>query len=186
MLMRIILSLLFVAAAFPLLAEGDRTIKTLDGQIFTNATIIDLCPTGIVVSIPVGVTNIAYDNLPKDLQNRYGYDTNELSKFLTQGLDGTYGPSNAYAGVVIELNKGRFSYTPFSDVFVPGEENRLRPLHGFYTIVGNWVTFDNPKVRARQMVITVINGQLAFVTRYDYWHWKNTGRVELGEVLYRR
>jgi hypothetical protein len=182
--MKIVFSL-FLTILPLLAAHGSQTIKTTDGRIYTNADIIDLCPTGVVVSIDAGVTNIAYNKLPKDLQGRYGYDTSELDKYLKQGLDGVYGPREglaAFAGVVIELEKDHFTYSTFTDVAGVNHE----PLHGRFRLVGNWLIFDDPKLISKPWIVTVIGGRLALLKEFDYWHWKDTGKLDVNDALYRR
>src|SRR6187402_1978660 len=122
---------IFLAASTMLVAEDGQTLKTTDGEVYTHATITELRPAGVVVRSDTGTATVPYDKLPKDLQARYGYDSDELTRYLKQGIDGTYKYREdvpVYAGEVIELNEGRFTYKTFGD-YIDLDEDR-RPLQG--------------------------------------------------------
>lgn len=178
-------ALLLLAAPLSFAAESNQTIKTTDGYVYTNATIIDLSPTGIVISIENGIANIPYSKLPQNLQKQYGYNAEELRRFLKRGLDGQYGPrEGALAGEIIELKKNQFTYQTFSDVFAPGVQHPI--LGGEFTTVGNWLVLNNPKITFTNRVMAIVDGRLALLTPVKYWLWKDSGRLDRHDALFQR
>ncbi len=162
-------------------------IKTTDGLVYTNTTVIDISPTGIVLALDAAITNIAYSKLPPNLRARYGYDAKELHRYLQQGPDGQYGPRedpHPFAGEMIVLKKNRFTYYKFSDVVIPGIEQPI--LTGKFTTVGNWLVLHNPEVACTNRVMAIVNGQLALLRPNQYWLWKDSGRLDVHDALYRQ
>jgi hypothetical protein len=49
--------------------------KTVDGKEYKNVTVKRVEPDGIVVSSKSGISKIYFTELPKDVQQRFGYDT---------------------------------------------------------------------------------------------------------------
>ena len=182
--MKAILSI-FLAASLLLAADDGQTLKTTDGEVYTNATITELRPNGAVVNSDTGIVTVAYAKLPKELQTRYGYDVDELGKYFKQGVDGdyTYGEGViAFAGATLKLEKGQFTHSTFNDV---PSANRP-PLHGRFTIVGNWLVFHHPELARSSRVFAVINGRLALLSAYDFKQWKESGKLGRGDILYQQ
>jgi len=57
-------------------------LRTLDGQNFTNATIIRTTPAYAVVDFSAGGANVYFTNLPVELRNLYHYDPVAAEQFL--------------------------------------------------------------------------------------------------------
>src|SRR5437764_10065992 len=49
--------------------------KTIDGKEYKNATISRVEPDGIVLITKSGISKVYFTELPKDVQQRFGYDT---------------------------------------------------------------------------------------------------------------
>lgn len=62
----------------------NRTLVTLDGENYTNATLKRVDPDGLIISYADGVTKLKFKNLSTDLQTKYGYDPEKAASFRTQ------------------------------------------------------------------------------------------------------
>ena len=48
--------------------------KTIDGKEYKNVTVSRVEPDGIVLSSKSGISKVYFTELPKDVQDRFGYD----------------------------------------------------------------------------------------------------------------
>jgi hypothetical protein len=53
--------------------------KTIDGKEYKNVTVKRVEPDGIVVSSKSGISKVYFTELPKEVQQRYGYDLGKAS-----------------------------------------------------------------------------------------------------------
>ena len=185
--MKIILALLLAAATL-LAADDWQNITTADGKTI-KVSVKELRPDGVVFYRNTGTTfTIPYAKLPKELQARYGYDAEELAKYLKQGLDGTYNYREdvmAFAGEVFEIKNGEFTYSTFTDVFDPNDHRR--PVHGRFAVVGNWLVMRDPKLGDLSRIIVVIDERIALLTPPIFQKWKETGRLsKTSDALYQQ
>jgi hypothetical protein len=67
------LVLSFASAAF------SEDFKTLNGKEYKDATISRVEPDGIVLKTKSGITKVYFAELPKEVQNRFGYDPQKAS-----------------------------------------------------------------------------------------------------------
>ena len=65
------LAILAVLAASIALADD---FKTINGKEYKNATVSRVEPNGIVIRFSGGIVKIAFTELPKEVQKRFGYD----------------------------------------------------------------------------------------------------------------
>ena len=75
---KLTLSILIGFAISPLWAED---ITTTTGKQYTNVTIERAEPDGIVVTTESGIEKISFGILSKELQTKYGYDSQKAAKF---------------------------------------------------------------------------------------------------------
>jgi hypothetical protein len=66
-------SLTFLSLSFISLAVADD-FKTLAGKEYKNATVSRVEPDGIVLTSKAGISKVYFAELPKDVQERFGYD----------------------------------------------------------------------------------------------------------------
>ena len=69
------MALLAALSASIALADDFKTIK---GKEYKNATVSHVEPDGIVIKFKSGIVKILFTELPKDVQLRFGYDTNKI------------------------------------------------------------------------------------------------------------
>jgi len=74
----IILLLSFAAAALP------EDFHTIDGKEYKDATVTRMEPDGIVVKTNSGVTKIYFTELPKDVQERFRYDSKTAASYSAE------------------------------------------------------------------------------------------------------
>ena len=58
----------------PVVGASVGNIKTIDGDIYSNATLSKVEPDAITVQHDAGISKILFAKLPKDIQAKYGYD----------------------------------------------------------------------------------------------------------------
>jgi hypothetical protein len=58
--------------------------KTLAGKEYKDATVTRVEPDGIVLTTKAGVSKVYFTELPKDVQDRYGYDTQRAGDYSAQ------------------------------------------------------------------------------------------------------
>ncbi len=73
-----ILTVFFAAAAF---AED---FKTSNGKEYKDATLMRVEPDGIVVKTKSGVTKVYFSELPKDVQERFHYDSEKAAAYSAE------------------------------------------------------------------------------------------------------
>src|SRR5205823_7374882 len=66
-------TLAIVAALFVSIALADD-FKTIDGKEYKNVTVKRVEPDGIVLSSKSGISKLYFTELPKETQERFGYD----------------------------------------------------------------------------------------------------------------
>jgi hypothetical protein len=67
-------SLAILAALFASIALADD-FKTINGKEYKNATVSRVEADGIVLRTKSGITKVYFSELPKEVQERFGYDT---------------------------------------------------------------------------------------------------------------
>ena len=167
---------------------GAETIRTLDGRVFKNATVTRLSPEGATIEFDFKAVTIPYEQWPAKLRNRYGYDSAELKRHIGSGIEGVYGPHEqivAFAGEVIRLDRAQFAFSTFSDVIIRGAKPQV-PLKGGYRLEGQWLILDNPEVREPARVLVVVEGRLALMTRFAFQRWRDSGKFDRGDALFRK
>jgi hypothetical protein len=58
--------------------------KTLDGKEYKNATVTHVEPDGIVVKTKSGISKIYFQELPRDVQQRFNYDPQHAAAYSAQ------------------------------------------------------------------------------------------------------
>jgi hypothetical protein len=76
-------SLTFLSLSFISLALADD-FKTLAGKEYKNATVSRVEPDGIVVTSKAGISKVYFAELPKDVQERFGYDPQKAGDYSAQ------------------------------------------------------------------------------------------------------
>jgi Endonuclease/Exonuclease/phosphatase family len=71
---------LLMVAALPALVTLADDFKTIDGKEYRNATVSRVEPDGIVLRSKSGIAKVYFVELPKDVQERFGYDSAALQK----------------------------------------------------------------------------------------------------------
>ncbi len=71
---------LLVAAIQAFAADAERTIVTLDGTKYEQATVSRVEPDGIRISYSDGATKIPFEQLSPELQKEFGYDPEKAGK----------------------------------------------------------------------------------------------------------
>lgn len=56
-------------------------LKTLDGEVFTNAEISSHTPSYVVVMFDAGGKKVSFTNLPPEIQRKYGYNPTNAAAF---------------------------------------------------------------------------------------------------------
>jgi len=80
----ILFVLCFVSAAF------SDDFKTVTGREYKNATVSRVEPDGIVLTNNAGISKVYFTELPKEVQERFGYDPQKAADYSAQqsaGLD---------------------------------------------------------------------------------------------------
>lgn len=73
-----VLILSFTSAAF------SEDFKTVNGKEYKDATITRIEPDGIVVKTKSGITKVYFAELPKEVQERFGYDQQKASAYSAE------------------------------------------------------------------------------------------------------
>jgi len=68
----------FVSVAF------SDDFKTLAGKEYKNATVSRVEPDGIVLTSKTGISKVYFTELPKDVQERFGYDPQKAGEYSAQ------------------------------------------------------------------------------------------------------
>jgi hypothetical protein len=66
-----------------LVASADD-FKTLAGKEYKNATVSRVEPDGIVLTSKAGISKVYFTELPKEVQERYGYDSQKAAEYSAQ------------------------------------------------------------------------------------------------------
>ena len=72
------LILFFVSAAFP------EDFKTVNGREYKDATVTRVEPDGVVVKTKSGVAKVYFAELPKDVQERFHYDSAKAASYSAE------------------------------------------------------------------------------------------------------
>ena len=67
---------IFALSAYLALAED---FKTINGREYKNATVSHIEADGIVLKTKSGISKVYFVELPKDVQKRFGYDTDKIA-----------------------------------------------------------------------------------------------------------
>jgi hypothetical protein len=82
---RITLAILAAMLSAPMaVAQNFTTVK---GKVYKNATISRVKPDGIVIRFSGGIVKIPFTELPKDVQERFGYDPERATKAAEKGTE---------------------------------------------------------------------------------------------------
>jgi len=121
----------FLATLSTSLASAED-FKTVTGKEYKNATVSRVEPDGIVVKSKSGITKIYFSELPKEVQERFHYDSAQAGQFnaaqqaiagdLRQQLLSAGGPLTGLFTVV--LLRGRYEANA-GDLFVELLDYRL-------------------------------------------------------------
>jgi len=79
----------FLILSFISVAPADD-FKTVTGKEYKNATVSRVEPDGIVLTNKAGISKVYFTELPKDVQERFGYDPQRATDYSAQqsaGLD---------------------------------------------------------------------------------------------------
>src|SRR5213080_2978627 len=79
----------FLIVSFISVAQADD-FKTITGKEYKDATVTRIEPDGIVLTNKAGIAKIYFTELPKDVQQRFGYDPQRAANYSAQqsaGLD---------------------------------------------------------------------------------------------------
>jgi len=76
-------SLTFLSLSFISLALADD-FKTLAGKEYKNATVSRIEPDGLVLTSKTGISKVYFTELPKDVQERFGYDPQKAGNYSAQ------------------------------------------------------------------------------------------------------
>jgi hypothetical protein len=79
----------FLMLCFASVAFSDD-FKTVTGKEYKNATVSRVEPDGIVLTSKAGISKVYFAELPKDVQERFGYDPQKAGDYSAQqsaGLD---------------------------------------------------------------------------------------------------
>ncbi len=77
----------FLSLSFISLAVADD-FKTLAGKEYKNATVSRVEPDGIVLTSKAGISKVYFTELPKDVQERFGYDPQKAGDYSAQQSGG--------------------------------------------------------------------------------------------------
>jgi hypothetical protein len=73
----------FLILSFISVAQADD-FKTVSGKEYKDATVSRVEPDGIVVSNKAGISKVYFTELPKDVQERFGYDPQRAADYSAQ------------------------------------------------------------------------------------------------------
>jgi len=76
-------SLTFLSLSFISLTFADD-FKTLAGKEYKNVTVSRVAPDGIVLAGKAGISKVYFTELPKDVQERFGYDPQKAGEYSAQ------------------------------------------------------------------------------------------------------
>ena len=79
----------FLILSFISVAQADD-FKTITGKEYKNATVSRIEPDGIVLTNNAGISKVYFTELPKEVQERFGYDPQRATDYSAQqtaGLD---------------------------------------------------------------------------------------------------
>jgi hypothetical protein len=80
----ILFALCFVSAAF------SDDFKTVAGREYKNATVSRVEPDGIVLTNNAGISKVYFTELPKEVQERFGYNPQRAADYSAQQSAGLY------------------------------------------------------------------------------------------------
>jgi len=73
----------FLILSFISVAQADD-FKTVSGKEYKDATVSRVEPDGIVVTNKAGISKVYFTELPKDVQERFGYDPQKAADYSAQ------------------------------------------------------------------------------------------------------
>jgi len=73
----------FLILSFISVAQADD-FKTVTGKEYKNATVSRVEPDGIVLTNKAGISKVYFTELPKDVQERFGYDPQRAADYSAQ------------------------------------------------------------------------------------------------------
>ena len=96
--------LITFAALFVSLALAED-FKTTNGKEYKNATVTLVEPDGITLRSKSGVSKVYFNELPKEVQERFHYDPTKAAQFITATQAATAQSNAAAAAVATEKAK---------------------------------------------------------------------------------
>ena len=76
-----------LVGALSIATDWASDIHTKDGNVYRNATVTRVEPDGIVIMTNTGVIKLNFSELPKELQQKYGYDPAKAAAFVAAEAD---------------------------------------------------------------------------------------------------
>ena len=76
-------SLTFLSLSFISLTLADD-FKTLAGKEYKDATVSRVEPDGLVLTSKTGISKVYFTELPKDVQERFGYEPQKAGNYSAQ------------------------------------------------------------------------------------------------------
>src|SRR5947207_12905212 len=73
----------FLILSFISVAQADD-FKTITGKEYKNATVSRVEPDGIVLTNKAGISKVYFSELPKNVQERFGYDPQRAADYSVQ------------------------------------------------------------------------------------------------------
>src|SRR2546423_567174 len=80
MIPRCFLKVLILLILFPPIVFAED-FKTVNGKEYKNATVSRVEPDGIVLKTKSGITKVYFSELPKEIQERFHYDSAQATQF---------------------------------------------------------------------------------------------------------
>jgi hypothetical protein len=126
---RKVLTFLILSFASASIAED---FKTLNGKEYKDATITRVEPDGIVVKTKSAITKVYFTELPKDVQERFHYDSEKAASYSAEQAGNYAAISKAAGGNPTPTSgrgrkkQGRVSGTTSRDKSQPGSAGPLQ------------------------------------------------------------
>jgi hypothetical protein len=79
-------TLAILVALFASIALADD-FKTVDGKEYKNAKVSRVEPDGLVLMTKSGISKVYFSELPKEVQERFGYDPQKAAEFTAQSVE---------------------------------------------------------------------------------------------------
>jgi hypothetical protein len=114
------LMLCFTSAAF---AED---FKTVNGKEYKDATVSRVEPDGVVLKTKSGIIKVYFTELPKDVQERFHYDSSKAASYSSEQA-ANYG---AYQNQESEARRQREDAASKNNAILAGQQAAINRTHG--------------------------------------------------------